>query len=469
MFPFSRPNSKGGNVNLIMQHMSTDIRIKKGLDIKLKGKASLQVSPAQRSKTFALNPPDFHGLLPKMSVKIGDKVNVGDELFYDKNNEKVKFVSPVSGAVKEIVRGAKRRILSVKISASEKDEFKDFGKKTPANLTEPQVKEMLLESGCWPMIRQRPYDVIANPKDKPKAIFISAYATAPLAADHAFALTGKEKEFQAGIDALAKLTEGKVHLSVGAGNKSFLHEVSGVEHHNISGNHPAGNVGVQIANVDPINAGERVWVVHPQDVAAIGSTFLNGKFDPTRVVALAGSEVNEPQYYQVIRGAMVGDLTNGQLKGGKCRLISGDALTGSTMKERDPIGFYHDSVTVLPEGDHYDFFGWVPFKGNGKFSLSRTFFSWLAPNKEYELDTNLNGEERAFVITGEMEKVMPMDIYPMQLLKATMVQDIEKMENLGIYEVAPEDFALVDFISSSKIEAQQIIRSGLDLMIKEVG
>lgn len=404
-----------------------------------------------------------------MSVKIGDKVNVGDVLFFDKNNDKIKFVSPVSGQVKEIVRGAKRRILSIRISADEKDTFKDFGKKTPANLTGPQVKEMLLESGCWPMIKQRPYDVIANPEDSPKAIFISAYATAPLAADHLFALNGKEKEFQAGIDALGKLTEGKVHLSVGTDNKSFLNDLSGVELHKISGSHPAGNVGIQIGKVDPINAGERVWVVHPQDVAAMGALFLSGKFDPYRVIALSGSQVNEPQYYQVIRGAMVGDLTNGRLKDGKSRLISGDPLTGTKVKPSDPIGFYHDSLTVLPEGDHYTFFGWVPFTGNSKFSFSRTFLSWLAPNKEYELDTNMNGEERAFVITGEMERVVPMDIFPMQLLKATMVQDIEKMENLGIYEVAPEDFALVDFISSSKVEAQQIIRSGLDLMIKEVG
>jgi len=448
--------------------MSTDIKIKKGLNIKLKGGAKHEISTANRSKTFAVNPPEFHGIIPKLTVREGDKVKVGDAIFFSKSNEQMKFVSPVSGEIKEIIRGAKRKLLSIKISADQKDSYVDFGAKTPGKLAAPQIKESLLESGCWPMIRQRPYDVVADPADSPKAIFISAYATAPLAASHAVTLEGREKEFQAGIDALGKLTEGKVHLSVGASD-NFLDQIKGVELHKVSGNHPAGNVGVQISRIDPINAGERVWVVHPQDVAAIGSLFLKGKYNPTRVIALAGSQVDGPQYYQVIIGSQIGDITAGKLHSGKSRIISGNPLTGCTVSSKNSLGFYDDTVSVIPEGDHYEFFGWVPFIGNHKFSMSRTFFSWLTPNKEYDLDTNLNGEERAFVITGEMEKVFPMDIYPMQLLKATMTHDIEKMENLGIYEVAPEDFALIDFVSSSKIEAQQIIREGLDLMIKEVG
>ena len=311
--------------------MSTDIRIKKGLSIKLKGVAALQLSASVRSKIFALNPPDFHGTMPKMSVKVGDKVKVGDTVFYDKAREEIKFVSPVSGEIKEIVRGAKRRILSVRIAADAKDAFKDFGKRTPGNLAAPQVKEALLESGCWPMIRQRPYDVIANPSDSPKAIFISAVSTAPLAASHEFALQGREKDFQAGIDALAKLTEGKVHLSVQGIAGSFLNEVKGAVIHKVTGKHPAGNVGVQISKVDPINAGEKVWTVHPQDVASIGSLFLNGKYDPTRVIALAGSQVESPEYYNVIRGALIEDLVVGKLKEGKNRIISGDPLTGTRV------------------------------------------------------------------------------------------------------------------------------------------
>jgi Na+-transporting NADH:ubiquinone oxidoreductase subunit A len=448
--------------------MSTDIKFKRGLTIKLKGGANHQISQANRSKKFAINPPAFHGIQPKLLVKIGDKLKVGDAIFYAKQNEQIKFTSPVSGEVKEIVRGAKRKILSIEISADANDTFVDFGAKTPGKLAGPQVKELLLESGCWPMIRQRPYDVIANPSDNPKSIFISAYATAPLAASHLVTLEGREKEFQAGVDALMKLTEGQVHLSVGASD-SFLDGIKGVVLHKVSGKHPAGNAGIQIAKVDPVNAGENVWIVDPQDVASIGSLFLTGKYNPAKVIALTGAEVDSPQYYTVIQGTQIKDIVGGKLKSGKSRIISGNPLTGTTVNPNDPIGFYHDSISVLPEGDHYSFFGWMPFIGNHKFSMSRTFFSWLTPNKEYDLDTNLNGEERAFVMTGEMEKVLPMDIFPMHLLKATMIQDIEKMENLGIYEVAPEDFALIDFISTSKIEAQQIIREGLDLMIKEVG
>ena len=448
--------------------MSTDINIKKGLNIKLKGRAQQKLTSINRSKIFAIDPSNFHGITPKMVVKVGDKVQVGDSVFYAKQNEQIKFTSPVSGVIKEIVRGAKRKILSIKITADKSDSFKDFGVITPSNLEANQVKELLLESGCWTFINQRPYDIIANPSDSPKSIFISAYETAPLAASHVYALTGKEKEFQTGIDVLSKLTEGKVHLSVGDSN-SFLNDVKGVTIHKVNGKHPAGNVGVQISKVDPINSGDRVWAINPQDVAAIGTLFLSGKIDPTRVIALVGSQVSDPQYYKITQGTKISDIVEGKLKNGNSRIISGNPLTGTSVNMNDSIGFYDDVISVLPEGDHYSFFGWMPFFGNNKFSMSRTFFSFLTPNKEYDLDTNLNGEDRAFVITGEMEKVMPIDLYPMQLLKATMIEDIEKMENLGIYEVAPEDFALIDFVSTSKIEAQDIIRQGLDLMIKEVG
>ncbi|MCD6543041.1 MAG: Na(+)-translocating NADH-quinone reductase subunit A [Flavobacteriaceae bacterium] len=449
--------------------MSTDIRIKNGLNIKLKGKAEKNLSSVSRSKIFAIYPTDFHGILPKMVVKVGDKVKVGETVFFAKHNERIKFTSPVSGEIKEIVRGAKRKILSVKIAADKSDVYKDFNVKSPSNLSSEQVKELLLESGCWAYIKQRPYDVIANPDDNPKSIFISAYATAPLAASLEFTSSGKEKEFQTGIDAISKLTEGKVHLSVDGKGSSFFNETKGVVLHKITGKHPAGNVGVQISKIDPVNAGERVWVLNPQDVIAIGSLILTGKYDPSKIIALAGSMVEHPQYYKVIEGTQISDIVNGNLKTGKARIINGNPLTGTAVGENDVVGFYDDLISVIPEGDHYDFFGWMPFIGNHKFSMSRTFFSWLTPNKEYDLDTNFNGEDRAFVITGEMEKVMPIDIYPMQLLKAAMIGDIEKMENLGIYEVVPEDFGLVDFVSTSKIEAQDIIRQGLDLMIKEVG
>ena len=449
--------------------MSTDIVVKKGLNIKLKGVAQTKLSSLKRSKTFAITPSNFHGILPKMIVKVGDKVNVGDVVFYSKEQDQIKFTSPVSGEIKEIVRGSKRKILSIRITSDSGDIFKDFGAKTPGNLVAHQIKEMLLESGCWPFIKQRPYDKIANPDESPKSIFISAYATAPLAASNEFILEGREKEFQAGIDALVKLTEGKVHLSISTKNSSFFDHIKGITLHHVVGKHPAGNVGVQISKVDPINAGDRIWVVQPQDVATIGELFLTGKYNPTKIIALAGSQVENPQYYKVIQGTQISDIVDGNLISGDNRIISGNPLTGEAVDRDDSIGFYDDLVSVLPEGNHHRFMGWMPFIGNNIFSMSRTSFSWLNANKEFTLDTNLNGEERAFVVTGEMEKVMPIDIFPMQLLKATMIEDIEKMENLGIYEVVPEDFALVDFINTSKIEAQDIIRKGLDLMIKEVG
>ena len=449
--------------------MSTDIKIKKGLNIKLKGVAQNKVSSLTRSKLFAINPPHFHGITPKMSLKVGEKVKVGDTVFYSKHQEKIKFTSPVSGEIKEIIRGPKRVILSIQILADKSDTFKDFEIKTTSKLTSPQIKDVLLESGCWAFLKQRPYDVIADPDDTPKAIFISAVATAPLAASYKITLNDRKKEFQAGIDALTKLTEGEVHLSVNTESPSFLENIKGVNLHKVSGKHPAGNVGVQIAKIDPINSGDRIWVIQPQDVAIIGELFLTGNYNPKKIIALAGSQVNNPQYFKVIQGAQISDIVKGNLKEGDNRIINGNPLTGTTVGVKDPIGFYNDLVVVLPEGNHHRFLGWMPFIGNNIFSMSRTSLSFLNANKEFTLDTNLNGEDRAFVVTGEMEKVMPMDIYPMQLLKATMIEDIERMENLGIYEVAPEDFGLIDFISSSKIEAQDIIRKGLDLMIKEVG
>ncbi|MGS2761021.1 Na(+)-translocating NADH-quinone reductase subunit A [Sinomicrobium sp. M5D2P9] len=446
--------------------MSNDIRIRKGLNINLKGEAEKVVSEAPRVKTFALKPTDFHNTTPKMVVKEGEKVKAGDVIFYSKYNEKIKFVAPVSGTLAEIRRGAKRRILEVVIEADSQDVYKEIGAGDPKQLSPEEVKEFLLENGCWPFIRQRPYDVVANPDDTPKAIFISAYASAPLAADVEFVLQGREEDFQTGIDAVAKLTAGKTHLSVAKGS-SFFGNVKGVEIHRVSGPHPVGNVGVQIHHIDPLNAGERVWVISPEDVAIIGKLFRTGKFDATRTVAVAGTEVEKPQYYRVKIGSSVKALVNND--SGDVRIISGDVLTGDKISGDGFIGFYPSTLTVIPEGNDYRMFGWLPFKDNNIPSMHHTSFSWLFPKKKYKVDTNLNGEERALVVTGEMEKVMPMDVYPMQLLKACMVNDIEKMENLGIYEVAPEDFALIDYTCTSKIEAQDIIRQGLDLMIKEVG
>ncbi|WP_340203039.1 Na(+)-translocating NADH-quinone reductase subunit A [Ascidiimonas sp. W6] len=451
--------------------MSNDIRIKRGLNLKLKGVAEKTVSEAPKSKFFAIKPTDFHQVTPKMVLKEGASVLAGDVLFFSKYSESVKFTSPVSGVLKEIRRGAKRRILEVIIEADGKDAFKEFGKKDPSSMEAAEVKNHILESGCWPFIKQRPYDVVANPEDKPKAIFISAYASAPLAADVSFVLQGREEDFQIGVNAIAKLTEGKVHLSTGKNEKTFLDDVKGVTHHKVSGPHPAGNVGVQIHHIDPIDAGERVWVINPEDVAIIGALFNKGKFDASRIIALAGSEVKKPKYYKAIIGSQISGYVYdaGVYTPDNIRIISGDVLTGNTVAPDGYLGFYSTLISVIPEGKEYRLFGWLPFKDNNIPSMSRTSLSWLFPNKRYEVNTNLNGEERALVVTGEMEKVFPMDLFPMQLLKECLAGNIEKMENLGIYEVAPEDFCLVDYTNTSKIEAQEIIRESLDMMIKEVG
>ncbi|PKP41954.1 MAG: NADH:ubiquinone reductase (Na(+)-transporting) subunit A [Bacteroidetes bacterium HGW-Bacteroidetes-13] len=449
--------------------MSTDIRIKKGISIRLKGEATKVIKDAPRSQIYSIHPSDLLGIVPKLLVKESAKVQAGDAIFHSKANEQLLVVSPVSGTISEIVRGEKRRILEVRIQADAKDTFKDFGKKDPKNLTADEIKKHLLASGCWPFIKQRPYDIIANPSDEPRDIFISAYASAPLRADIEFALKDRAKDFQAGVDVLAKITSGKVHLGVEKNSTSYFSQVKNAVIHKISGPHPAGNVGILIHHVNPINAGERIWVVTPQDVALIGKLFLTGQFDASRVIALSGSAVKDPQYYKITQGANLSSLFKDKLEGDNNRIINGDVLTGIKISNQGDFGFYQDSITVIPEGNKYRLFGWMPFIDNNIPSLSRTSLSWLFGNKPQEVDTNLNGEERAFVVTGEMEKVFPMDIYPMQLLKACLANDIEKMENLGIYEVAPEDFSVIDFANTSKIEAQDIIRQALNLMITEVG
>jgi Na+-transporting NADH:ubiquinone oxidoreductase subunit A len=447
--------------------MSKDIRVKKGLNLKLKGVADKLIVNAQRSSVYAIKPLDFHAVVPKMVLKEGARVKAGEVIFYSKYDEPVKFVSPVSGIISEILRGAKRRILEVRITADVSDEYVDFGKMDPTTADAEAVKTRLLESGCWPFIIQRPYDIVASAEDVPKAIFISVYTTAPLAGDLEFILSQKKEAFQAGINALGRLTPGKVH--VGVGKDSVLGSIANAEVHKVSGPHPAGNAGIQIHHIDPINFGEKVWVLGAEDVATIGNLFLTGQFHAERTVALVGTEVSESdrKYYKTIIGSNIADLISG-VNTTDTRIISGDVLTGDRIENDKFLNYYHNTVTLIPEGNEYALLGWLPFTRNEIPSISGTSLSWLKGGYS-KVNTNLNGEERALVVTGEMEEVLPMDIYPMQLIKACMSGDIEKMENLGIYEVAPEDFALVDYVSTSKLEAQEIIRLGLDLMITEVG
>lgn len=448
--------------------MSRDISIRKGLDIKLIGEAELTAKNLPASKVYALRPDDFHGVIPKLIAKEGHAVKAGSPLFFAKGNDKVLFPSPVSGEVIEVKRGEKRKILEIKVLADLEQVYEDFGTKNPASMNREQVIDYLTSAGCWPFIKQRPYDVIASPNDQPKAIFVSGINSAPLAPSMDFVLAGKEEALKVGFIALTKLTEGKVHLTIGKASNVFP-QVAGVEIHKATGKHPVGLVSTQIAKIDPINKGEKVWVIKAEDVAAIGELFLTGKFNAERLVALTGSGFSAPSYVKVKRGVAIEDIVAGNLKQGNYRIISGDVLTGTQSSKEDYLGYYDNQITVIPEGDDYDFFGWNKPQPN-KFSVSRaSLFSFLTPNKKYDLNTNTNGEHRAFVVTGEYEKVFPLDIYPMQLLKAILVRDIDEMEALGIYEVAPEDFALTEYICISKQDHQRIVREGLDLMIKEVG
>ena len=449
--------------------MSKDISIKKGLDISLVGDAKQVTTQILAGGVYAIRPSDFHGITVKLVAKEGSEVKAGDTLFYSKSDERILFPSPVSGKVTDVIRGERRRVLAIIIAGNITQEYKDFGVKDVDKMSPEEVKNHLLSSGCWPFVKQRPYDVIANPNQSPKAIFISAYDSAPLAADLDYTLKGKELELQLALTAVGKLSEGKVHVSVGENTNSPFSNLEGIELHKVSGPHPVGNVGTQISRIDPINKGEVIWVVSPQDLLVIGELLLSGKLNITRTIALTGSKFNKPKYVTAIAGAQINGLVENNLENNNTRIISGNVLSGNHIKEEDFIGYYDNQITAIPEGDDYEFFGWNKPIFN-KISTSRALtFSWLTPKKKYDLNTNTNGEHRAFVITGSYEKVFPLDIYPMQLLKACMYKDLDEMEALGAYEVAPEDFALTEFICVSKQPHQKIIREGLDLMREELG
>ncbi|WP_179022288.1 Na(+)-translocating NADH-quinone reductase subunit A [Winogradskyella forsetii] len=450
--------------------MSKDIKIKKGLDIKLVGEAEKATENAIVSNFYSIRPEDFHSIIPKLIAKEGTHVKAGEILFYNKDNEAMKFVSPVSGEVTEVQRGPRRRIDAIKITADKTQAVVDHGKFDLTSDAE-KTKAHLLATGCWAFIKQRPYDVIAKADSTPKAIFISGYASAPLAADLDFTLAGKEAELQAAVTALSKLTEGGVHISVGKNSNSPLANLENAITHKVSGPHPSGNVGTLINKVSPVNKGETVWTVNAQDLVIIGELLLTGKFNAERIVALAGSSVKKPRYFRTKIGSEIATMVydNGVERDGNDRFISGNVLTGKQIAPDGYLDYYSNVITVIPEGDDYEFFGWNKPVFD-KVSTSRALtFSWLTPKKKFELDTNTNGEHRAFVITGNYEEVFPLDIYPLQILKACMYQDLDEMEALGMYEVAPEDFALTEFVCVSKQPHQKIIREGLDLMLKEIG
>ena len=448
--------------------MSKEIRLKKGLNINLLGEADKVYASVKPTKRYVVKPTDFHALTPKLAVKVGDKVKAGTILFFDKYNDKVNFCAPVSGEVIDIVRGAKRKILEVVLEADAVIEYEQFNTDTAKNISRVQIIDTMLKAGIWPFVRQKPYDIVANPTDMPKAIFISAFNSAPLTIDNDFALYGLDELFQKGLDYITQLTSGKTHLNIDGNTNpaTVFTGAKGVEINKISGAHPSGNVGIQVHHINPINKGEVIWYLQPQDVIAIARLFTEGKYDVSRIVALAGSQVKKPKYYRTIAGATISNLLADNITEGDNRIISGDILTGQHIEVNGTLGFYDTTITVIEEGKEQEFLGWI-LPGLHKFSASKTFLSWLTPSKKYTLNANMHGEERAYVMTGEYEKVLPMDIFPAHLIKACMIEDIELMENLGIYEVSPEDFALCEFVCTSKIEVQTIIRNALELVRKE--
>ena len=446
------------------------IKIKKGIDIHLVGEAKKEVKDYM-PQLFAIKPHDFIGVVPKMHVAEGDDVKVGTVLFHDKNNESVFFTSPASGKVKAIVRGEKRVILQVVIESDGKFETIDFGKADPSKLSRNEIVEKLVQSGTWTMLRQRPYSTIAKTQDEPKCIAVSMFDTAPLAPDNNFIVKDQMAAIKAGVEALAKLTKGMVYLNVNSSETqqalaSLNFSAKNVTITEFQGPHPAGNVSTQLNVLSPINKGETVWYTYAQNLIAIGNLFLNGVYDSSRVVAFTGSEVKEPMYYRTRIGADMSGLYE-NISSENVRIISGNVLTGKKINGENFLGYYDSQVTVIPEGDHYQLFGWLApnFK---KFTSTNTMGASLCKKSKKVLDTNLNGGIRPLIMTGNFEKVFPFDIYPMQLIKACIIKDIDQMEELGIYEIDAEDFALCEVIDPSKTAIQQIVRESLEMLRKEM-
>lgn len=451
--------------------MGKFIRLKKGFSINLVGKASTKVVDIDQSETVVIKPTDFYGIyMPKVMVNVGDSVKAGTPLFHDKRHEQIVFTAPVSGEIVEVKRGEKRKLLEIKILADKKVEFESFKKYSVSdinNASTSELKAQLMASGVWTNLVQRPFGVVADPSAAPKAIHISAFDTHPLAPDYSILFNGQDHFFQVGIDVLKKLTSGAVHVNTQAASEiaTVFSQVKGAEVNKFSGPHPAGCVGVQIHHLDPINKGDVVWTISPAGVIQIGKLFLQGIYDASKLVALTGSEVKNPQYYKTYTGASVKRFIDGNLTNDHVRVISGNALTGTAIGKDGHLGFFDQQITVLPEGDYAEFVGWItPGKRKLSFHRSIGLFSFLSPSKERVVDTNTHGEPRAFVQSGIFEQVTPMDVLPTHLLKSILAQDIDEMEALGIYEVVEEDLALCEFVDVSKHNVQEIIREGIELV-----
>ena len=447
--------------------MANVIKLRKGLDINLKGKAIKEKITLGKISEYAISPDDFTGITPKVTIREGEHVKAGEALFVNKNCPEVRFASPVSGTVTAVVRGERRKVLCVKIKADDKQEFVDFGKRNVSSMNGEEVKKTLLDAGLFGYINQLPYAVSTTPNETPKAIFVSALRDKPLAGDFEYELIGNEQAFQTGLTALSKMA--KTYLGIGAKQSaSALVNAKDVEVNIFDGPCPAGNVGVQVNHISPVNKGEVVWIVEPTAVIFFGRLFDEGKVNLTRTVAIAGSEVENPCYVDALVGTPLSVILNGKIKQDETvRIIDGNPLSGTKTSLDAYLGAHTSTISVIPEGDHADeMLGWILPRFN-QFSVNRSYFSWLLGKKEYALDARVKGGERHIIMSGEYDKVLPMDIYGEYLIKAIIAGDIDRMEQLGIYEVSPEDFALAEFVDSSKLELQQIVRNGLNMLRKE--
>lgn len=460
LFPRRLPKHVDGNKTVVLQ---------KGYNILLEGAAENVLDGETKATTFAIQPPNFVGIspIPKLMVSVGDEVKAGDQIMFDKKVPEIKYCSPVSGEVIAVNRGEKRAITEVVILADKDMKYRSLDAIDLDKASREELVNFLLESGAWPLIRQRPYNVVADFNDTPRNIFVTTFDTAPLAPDLNFVVDGKGEDFQKGLDVLNKLTTGKVFLGLDGNAEtapsSVFTEAEGVEHRWFVGKHPAGNVGVQIHNTEPILSGDKVWTIGVQEVITIGRLFTKQRFDAERVVVLTGAEVATPKYVKTYLGAKVGDLIKGNLASENVRLISGDVLSGEKKTEDQFLNAFDDQLTVVKEGDYYEMFGWLlPIKARP--SVSRTFPNFLFPDLKFKADTNMHGEKRAFVVTGQYEAYLPMDVYVQHLMKNIIINDLERMEGLGIYELVEEDVALCEFVCTSKQPLQQILREGLDMM-----
>ncbi len=443
--------------------------LKKGHDILLEGEAAKSLDAEIKGNTFAIQPPNFVGMspIPKVIPAIGDEVKAGDPIFFDKKRPEIQYVAPVSGEVISIDRGAKRSIAQVVILADKELKYRSLPAFDLENGSREDLVKHLLDTGGWPLIRQRPFDLVPAPGDLPKAIFISTFDTAPLAPDLDFVIEGKGAAFQKGLDVLNKLTEGTVHLGLNANgekpNAAFV-EAKGVQHNWFHGAHPSGNVGVQIHHTDPINASDKVWVLGVQEVITLGKIFSENRYDASRVVALAGAEFKAPRYLNTYQGVKISDLVKEEVIGENVRLVSGDLLSGHKKAEDGFLDFYADQVTSIEEGDYYEMFGWL-VPTTSRPSISKTYpTNVIFKDAKFKANTNTHGEKRAFVVTGQYESVLPMDIYPQHLMKAILANDFERMEGLGLYELSEEDLALCEFVCTSKQPLQSLLREGLETM-----